>query len=101
VIACCVGGVEERCRSCWHKLLSLALAADSEDFDSEDLVMSTYDARSIHKKSGARSTDRRDGTRDSKPQSQEDWCKQYAADEIRCPSNDYCIKNNLCGKKEQ
>lgn len=94
----------------------MALAPDSKDFDPEDVDMSTYEDRferqqqqqqleqndgtkSLHQKSGAGRTDSvaREGTRDtsSKPQSTENWCKQYAA-EPRCQANNYCTTNNLC-----
>lgn len=94
----------------------MALAPDSKDFDPEDVDMSTYEDRferqqqqqqleqndgtkSLHQKSGAGCTDSvaRDGTRDtsSKPQSTENWCKQYAA-EPRCQANNYCTTKNLC-----
>ena len=53
--------------------------------------------KSLHQKSGAESTDpvAREGTRGNKPQSTENWCKQYAA-EPRCQTNNYCTTNNLC-----
>ena len=54
--------------------------------------------KSLHQKSGAENTDpvtREPGTRDSKPQNTENWCKQYAA-EPRCQTNNYCTANNLC-----
>jgi large exoprotein involved in heme utilization and adhesion len=66
-------------------------------FDQQQLEQNDDTTKSLHQKSGAGNTDpvTREGTRDSKPQSTENWCKQYAA-EPRCQTNNYCIANNLC-----
>ena len=68
-------------------------------FEQQQLEQNDGTTKSIHQKSGAGRTDSvaREGTRDtsSKPQSTENWCKQYAA-EPRCQTNNYCTTNNIC-----